>query len=46
MGLSDKEIEGAVRFSFSEFNTVKEMDYVLEKTKNAVTRFRKLGSFR
>ncbi len=46
MGLSDKEIEGAVRFSFSEFNTVKEMDYVLEKTKNAVTRFRKLGSYR
>ena len=46
MGLSDKEIEGAVRFSFSEFNTVIEMDYVLEKTKNAVTRFRKLGSFR
>lgn len=46
MGLSDKEIEGAVRFSFREFNTVKEMDYVLEKTKNAVTRFRKLGSFR
>lgn len=46
MGLSDKEIEGAVRFSFSEFNTVIEMDYVLEKTKNAVTRFRKLGSYR
>lgn len=46
MGLSDKEIEGAVRFSFSEFNTEEEMDYVLEKTKKAVDRFRKLGSFR
>ena len=46
MGLTDKEIEGAIRFSFSEFNTIEEMDYVLEKTKNAVERFRRLGSFR
>ncbi len=46
MGLSDREIEGAVRFSFSEFNTKEEMDYVTEKTKQAVARFRKLGSFR
>lgn len=46
MGLSDREIEGAIRFSFSEFNTVEEMDYVLEKVKAAVARFRKLGSFR
>ena len=41
MGLSDKEIEGAVRFSFSEFNTVEEMDYVAEN-KTAVTGSRKL----
>lgn len=46
MGLKPKEIEGAIRFSFSEFNTVEEMEYVLEKVKKAVTRFRKLGSFR
>lgn len=46
MGMSDKEIEGALRFSFSEFNTIEEMDYVLEKLKEAVGRFRKLGSFR
>lgn len=46
MGLTDREIEGAIRFSFSEFNTTEEMDYVLEKTKNAVERFRRLGSFR
>lgn len=46
MGLSDKEIEGAIRFSFNEFNTIEEMDYVLEKTKTAVARFRRLGSFR
>ncbi|MEE0741150.1 MAG: cysteine desulfurase family protein [Emergencia sp.] len=46
MGLSPKEIEGAIRFSFSEFNTIEEMDYVLDKVKAAVARFRKLGSFR
>lgn len=46
MGLSDREIEGAIRFSFSEFNTVDEMEYVLDQLKNAVLKFRKLGSFR
>ena len=46
MGLKDREIESAIRFSFSEFNTIEEMDYVLDKVKQAVTRFRKLGSFR
>ena len=46
MGLLDKEIEGAIRFSFSEENTLEEMDYTVEKVKAAVTRFRRLGSFR
>lgn len=46
MSLTDKEIEGAIRFSFSEFNTVEEMDFVLDRLKNAVQKFRKLGSFR
>ena len=46
MGLKHKEIEGAIRFSFSEFNTLEEMEYTLEKVKAAVARFRKLGSFR
>ena len=46
MGLKHKEIEGALRFSFSEFNTTEEMDYVLGKLKSAVEGFRKLGSFR
>jgi len=46
MGLSDAEIEGAIRFSFCEFNTTEEMDYVLAQLKNAVQKFRKLGSFR
>lgn len=46
MGLKHKEIEGAIRFSFSEFNTDEEMDYVADRVKFAVTKFRKLGSFR
>jgi Cysteine sulfinate desulfinase/cysteine desulfurase and related enzymes len=46
MGLNDREIEGAIRFSFCEFNTIEEMDYVLVQLKNAVQKFRKLGSFR
>jgi len=46
MGLADKEIDSALRFSFSEFNTIEEMDHVLFKLKEQVNRFRKLGSFR
>ncbi|MEG2199540.1 MAG: aminotransferase class V-fold PLP-dependent enzyme, partial [Anaerovorax sp.] len=46
MGLSEKEIEGAIRFSFSEWNTIEEMDLVLEALKTGVGKFRKLGSFR
>jgi cysteine desulfurase len=46
MGLSDREIEGAIRFSFNEFNTLEEMDHVLQVLREAVNKFRKLGSFR
>lgn len=46
MGLSDQAIDGAIRFSFSRFNTIEEMDYVLVHLEKAVARFRKLGSFR
>lgn len=46
MSMTHKEIEGAIRFSFSEFNTVEEMDAVIARTKTAVERFRRLGSFR
>lgn len=46
MGLKPKDIEGAVRFSFSEFNTKEEMDIVIDKVKTAVARFRRLGSYR
>lgn len=46
MGLSPKEIEGTIRFSFSEFNTAEEMEYAADKVIKAVKRFRRLGSFR
>lgn len=45
MKLNPKQIEGAIRFSFSEFNTKEEMDKVIDKTKIAVERFRKLGTY-
>ena len=46
MGLSDREIEGAIRFSLCQFNTIEEMDIVIDKVKNAVEMFRRLGSYR
>jgi cysteine desulfurase len=46
MGLSPKEIEGAIRFSFSEFSTIEDMEYAATKVKAAVQRFRRLGSYR
>ena len=41
-GLAPSEIESAIRFSFSEFNTIEEMDYVIFELKKAVTGMRKL----
>ncbi|MBR3147544.1 MAG: cysteine desulfurase [Eubacterium sp.] len=46
LGRAPKEIEAAIRFSFCRYNTVDEMDYVLDKVENAVKNFRRLGSFR
>ena len=46
MGLKDKEIEGTLRFSLGRFNSMEEMDTVIERVSAAVKRFRKLGSFR
>ncbi len=46
MGRKPKEIEAAIRFSFCRYNTVEEMDYVIEKVTAAVAGFRRLGSFR
>ena len=42
IGLSNKEIDGAVRFSFSYNNTFEELDYVVEKLKYAVDDIRKI----
>lgn len=44
MNLKPEEIEGAVRFSFSEDNTKEQMDYVVEKVKAAVESQRMLRS--
>ena len=46
MGMADRDIEGAIRFSLSRFNTREEIDETIEKTAAAVRRFRRLGSFR
>lgn len=40
--LTDDEIEGAIRFSFSYENTIEELDFVVEKVKNAVEEIRKI----
>jgi cysteine desulfurase len=45
MGKTKEEIQGAIRFSFSEFNTIEEMDYTIERLKKAVLRMRGLKSF-
>ena len=45
MGRTKEEIQGALRFSFSEFNTIAEMDYTIEKVKKAVLGMRRLGRF-
>ena len=46
MGLTDEEVEGAIRFSFGAFNTEAEIPVVLDRLCKAVKGFRKLGSFR
>ncbi|MDR2088005.1 MAG: cysteine desulfurase [Clostridiales Family XIII bacterium] len=46
MGLSRAEIEGAIRFSFGDFNTEAEAERAAEAVCAAVARFRKLGRYR
>ncbi|MDR1954018.1 MAG: cysteine desulfurase [Clostridiales Family XIII bacterium] len=46
IGLTKEAAEGALRFSFSRYNTPAEIDYTLEHLKAAVERFRKVGTFR
>ncbi|MBQ0078850.1 MAG: cysteine desulfurase [Eubacterium sp.] len=46
MGLKPKEIEGTLRFSLGRFNSMDEVEEIIEKVTAAVKRFRRLGSFR
>ena len=46
IGLPKDYAEGALRFSFSWLNKQEEIDYVIERLKTAVARFRRVGSFR
>jgi cysteine desulfurase len=46
MGLNNIEIEGAIRFSISEFNTQDEIDYTVDKLVTIINKMRKLSSFR
>ncbi|MBQ2063052.1 MAG: cysteine desulfurase [Firmicutes bacterium] len=46
MGRNDKQVEGTIRFSLCDETTMDDVRYACEKTKEAVERFRRLGSFR
>ena len=39
MGYSDREIEGAIRISFSEFNTLDEVKTLVEKLNESVKEY-------
>jgi cysteine desulfurase len=42
MGITEKEMEGAVRFSFSPFNSQEEIDYAIERLNYHVKELRKV----
>lgn len=42
IGLSNTEIEGAIRFSFNEYNSFDEVDYTIEKLNNGLQMLRRL----
>ena len=42
MGLTPDEIEGALRFSISPYNTIEEIDYAVDKLKKAVASNRRM----
>jgi cysteine desulfurase len=46
MGLSAAESEGAIRFSFGDYNTEEEMDRAAIAVRSCVERFRRLGRYR
>ncbi|MDR3305599.1 MAG: cysteine desulfurase [Clostridiales Family XIII bacterium] len=46
IGLGKEFAEGAIRFGLSCMNTVSEMEFVIDRLKKAVSRYRRVGSFR
>ena len=46
IGADDETAEGTLRFGFSWENTTEEIDFVLDRLKLAVERFRRVGSYR
>ncbi|PRR70791.1 Cysteine desulfurase [Clostridium thermopalmarium DSM 5974] len=42
IGLTEEEMEGTIRFSFSEYNSKKEVDYVIEVLKKSLNFLRRL----
>ncbi len=46
MGLKDEEVDSAIRFSFSRYNTEEEIDYVAEKLIESVRGMRSIMRFR
>jgi cysteine desulfurase len=42
MGLGKREVEGAIRFSFSYLNTIEEVDYTIEALKKLLPFLRRL----
>ena len=46
IGLKKEYAEGALRFSFSWINKPDEMDFVVSRLKEAVARYRRVGSYR
>ncbi|MCL2111094.1 MAG: cysteine desulfurase [Clostridiales bacterium] len=46
VGASDEVMEGTLRFGISWTNVPDEMDFVIDRLKKAVTRFRRTGSYR
>jgi len=46
VGVPKEAAEGAIRFGISHLNEAGEMDFVVDRLKNAVERYRRVGSFR